>query len=40
MDLSSHYLDLKTVSEKVHGSEERHIVKTAILVVSLGIVLS
>lgn len=33
------FLDLKIVSEKVHGGEERHI-KTAILVVSLGNVLS
>lgn len=28
------------MSEKVHGGEERHIVKTAILVVSLGNALS
>ena len=28
------------MSEKVHGGEERHIVKTAILVVSLGNVLN
>lgn len=40
MNLSSHYLDLNTMSKKVHGGGERHIDKTIILVVSLNIVLN